>query len=76
MRGFSHGPGRALDPDMATNWNYDDSAAPPVEQTVSSIERRRRLKPIVAAIVLVASFALALLIAHFWAGSAPYPYAL
>ena len=28
------------------------------------------------AIVMIASFALALLIAHFWAATAPYPYAM
>ncbi len=36
----------------------------------------RRLTPVVAAIVLVAAMALAVLLAHYWAASAPYPYTM
>jgi hypothetical protein len=54
---------------MATNWNYETD---PIER----VERSRRLKPIIVAIVMVASFALALLIANYWAATAPYPYAM
>ncbi len=61
---------------MPTNLSYDPGVMPPVETEFNAMERRRRLKPILVAIVLVASFALALLIAHFWAASAPYPYSM
>jgi hypothetical protein len=61
---------------METNWNYDSPDQRPVETLFNAMERRRKLKPIVVAIALMASFALALLIAAVWAGSAPNPYSM
>lgn len=41
---------------------------------MQAIERRRRLKPVVAAIVIVASMVLGLVLAHLYSSTLPAPY--
>ena len=55
-----------------THWQDTD----PVEVSIRSVERRRRSKPIVVAIVLAASMVIAFLLAQYYAGTMPLPYGM
>ena len=76
MSGALVGPVRALLPGMSMNWQHEDASLDAVEVSFAAAERRRRMKPVVAAIVLVATLAIGLLVAAFYSAALPYPYAM
>ena len=61
---------------MSMNWQNEDASTDPVRASFEAAERRRRMKPVIAAIVLVATLAIGLLVAHFYSAALPYPYAM
>ena len=58
-----------------SNWQQSD-ATEPVETSIRSVERRRRLKPVAVALALVASMVVAVTLAMYYASTLPYPYGM
>jgi hypothetical protein len=58
-----------------SNW-HASQGVDPVESSMRSLERRRRMKPVIVAIAIVMSMVLAFVLAQYYASTLPYPYGI